>query len=404
MTNIVEEQLYTHRDTSITTVDGFVGSLSSIVRGWTVVGLLSYPNSPTEEKSRNIDLLFEEWNLETRKKYQREIEFYRNATPETKDNSSLQPLPLEVFQTLRIPVNKFNREVVITESNQEVKERSFSQFNINKLVELQKDPKYKRVDTGVLSKLGLTRDIFPKNTVWIWSRVLGQFFNLTPFIGNLTTHVDSNGGNWSISLPPVIGEYVEEKVKDSRYSQSVKNWKIREGSISFSKNGEYISHGNLHTKRDGIRNKFFFKNIISENDLIFIRFETLENEISNRIKYIRDLEIPSYEIPGKIYDMIGLVDSIKESQSAGDISIQVAGRDFIKPLIEDGCYFYATEFVPGGIFIDNSKNELERKRGIDRIDGKIYSLAQTAIKSIDFSLKFIINALSNINIVPDDLL
>jgi len=98
--------------------------------------------------------------------------------------------------------------------------------------------------------------------------------------------------------------------------------------------------------------------------------------------------------------MIGLIDSVQVSTVPGnsDVRIDVTGRDLIKLLIEDGCYFYPTDFIPGGIFANDLDSLL-----LDRIEGKLQSLAIGSEKSIGFALKFLINNLSNVGICPDDL-
>ena len=104
------------------------------------------------------------------------------------------------------------------------------------------------------------------------------------------------------------------------------------------------------------------------------------------------------DLPNNNYDMIGLVDSCSSNIINNNITTSIQGRDLRKLIIEDGCYFYPIEFIPGGIF----SNEIEEQY-LDRIDGKIINITQTAVKTISYTLKFIINNLARIKICSEDL-
>jgi len=405
MSNFEDYIEFTHRDVVITTIDGFVFDPTSIVRGWTAGALLRYED---QEGILNIDRVFgkytQEEQAENRDAFFKDKELILSFTQEELAVSSV-PLELELLKpntVFVIPKDRLSREAVIGEGKQVVKEE-FDVFLANKLKELLQDIAYFPVQKTSIKNLGgVTKAQFPRVSVWLWSRALsipnsgleseeaqeeapeGTIINLSPYIINQSTSVTKTGGSFSLSLPPLIGRFDKEK-----------GWVIKEGSLSKFKDIEhYVSEGDVHRIEEGERkrNHFYFHNIIGENDIVFIRFETLNAEIEKRIINNNKAEINKNELPGNIYDMIGLVDSAPIIYNAenSSVTINVNGRDLIKVLIEDSCIFHPTEFLAGGLAANDNSPEL-----LQRVEGKIHGLTQTAEKSIEFTLKFIFNALSN---------
>jgi hypothetical protein len=274
--------------------------------------------------------------------------------------------------------------------------------------------------TSVFKYKGLEKNTallksLPQITVWIWCKALsktkmyqtkdldGTILNITPFIKDLNTTVTKQSGTFSFSLPPLVAMWAPE------------GWRLQ--NVDYLKNRhnlEFVSKNALYAKDSSIRNQFFFHNVIGENDVVFIRFETLKREIVSpavykqienksfvsRLNTTNFLEISESDIPGNIFDMIGLVDSNELSGGATDLnfSINIQGRDLSKLLVEDGCYFFPLDYVPGGIFANEAEQDY-----IDRIDGKLSMLSQETTRNIEYTLKFIINTLSRIKICSDKL-
>jgi hypothetical protein len=288
-------------------------------------------------------------------------------------------------------------------------------FKAQKLAELEADKGYISVNPVVQGQgfNGQSQEMYPEVTVWIWCRALspkedesreltGQFFDLTPFVQRVQTNVGKNGGNFEIILPPLVCE-----LKDKQWvlSKNISSY-INDNETSLQGDGYVAESELLKFKNDElIKNQFFFHNIINSNDLIFIRFETLNMEKRQRYLDSQPYYVNKNNIANRIYDMIGLVDNNIKSENylGNDVTISITGRDLSKLFIEDGTYFYALENSQGLLkFAGQSeqKNSL-----INRIfaDGAYNFIGLYLFNSIENILKFIIQQLSNIKIVPDDL-
>ena len=357
-------------------------------------------------------------------KTENEDKFSTSTSTNTKVNLTL----LKIGTELAIPTSKVNVEVYSELSNQVVTGISTQAYIANSLKDLLEDPDYKPIIKNLKGGYASYKSNFPNVTVWIWCRALtfngyveddselqGLILNVSPFIESITTNQSSNGGSFSINLTPLIC-----------YFDYKKGWLLKtvaqcgvDGTMNYLNSGHISSIGD---NGDSLkRSIFYFNTVLSENDIVFIRFETLRNEIienhqkkeidlkqkqpykekkkiKNRLILENELIIPRTALPDQIYDMIGLIDNNSQNLSPAETSITITGRDLWKLLVDDGCYFYPLDFVPGGIFANETDEQY-----LDRIDGKLVSLCQYAVKSIDFTLKFIINNLSKIKICPNSL-
>lgn len=251
---------------------------------------------------------------------------------------------------------------------------------------------------------GGVKSLHPKMTVWIWSRVLSsslsiidnrlssdyELINLTPFISQLNVSSNKQGASFSLNLAPVQGVY----------SKNSSSWKIVGSSIIKSNSGlEYTAISSFDNE-NGELNSFFFHNIIQANDLIFISFEEL---LMEKNEYKDMFSIPFSAINSKKWDLIGLIDGneISASKEPLNVSINISGRDLTKLIIEDGSYFWSTEFGMDGTFrfAGNRENRISRRVNVGP-DG-LASYFSVATKSIEGALKFIITQLANTGLVPN---
>jgi len=330
----------------------------------------------------------------------------------TVDNSTFLELPLKLGTFLTLPLDKIDRGVLSTETNQTINTVDYNCFLAKHLVELLSDKGYKRVFTpksGAYS--GNVQEIFPYMSVWVWSRALSitdiqplkdgslnydhQIINITPYIKTLNTTVAENGGNFNISLAPITTDIGSN------------GWSIKEGTqkSTHTKVSDFVNQGHSHYESEEgelKRSRFFFEKAFQANDLVFIRFEKLELE-NNRGSFDELETISINDLPDQIFDMIGLIDNIDSStdHASVDTDITLSGRDLVKLIIEDGVYFYPSEFTDSGIFANTGAANSRLARFGSR--GGYLDRFQAANKTIDRSLKFIINNLGTIDICPSSL-
>lgn len=324
---------------------------------------------------------------------------------------SYTDLPIKIGVSFALPLSKVDRDVLTTDTNQTIDTVDYNCFLAKHLVELLSDKGYKRTFPSISETFkGTVKEIYPHISVWVWSRALSissiepekdgsttydhQIINITPYISSLDTTVSDNGGNFNLSLTPITADI------------SSNGWSVQEGTqkSTHTKVSDSINQVHTHYIQDDElkRSRMFFEKALQANDLVFIRFEKLELE-DNRGDLDELETISVNDLPNQIFDMIALVDNVEtnnEPASAGSM-ISVAGRDLVKLIIEDGVYFYPTEFTADGIFSNTGATNSRLARFGS--NGQYLSRFQSANKTIDKSLKFIINNLGAIEICPNTL-
>lgn len=337
-------------------------------------------------------------------------------------------MPVKVGTLLYLAYEKVNKPSFLTEGIDVISSNEPA-FKAAKLAELEADTGYIQVDKPINGQLALgsLTTGYPDVSVWIWCRSLsprsdedneltGQFFNLSPFIEKLTTNSTKSGGNFQIKLPPLVCELDNEtnhwKLKKAAIEQYVAG-----GSGSSLQEDGYLAHSSIlqsesveeNPSKDAddllVRSQMLFHNIIGSNDLVYIRFETLEMEKDQRYTDAQEYYISKNNLANRIYDMIGLVDSNNQSVNPAnnDVSINITGRDLSKMFIEDGTYFYALENSQG--ILKFSGQSTAKNSQLNRIfaDNGMSFIGLYLFNSIEYILKFIMQQLSSIKIVPDDL-
>jgi len=302
-------------------------------------------------------------------------------------------------------------------------------------------------------------------TVWIWCKSLnenGEFnpnsiFNLSPFIQSLDINNTETGGNFSLNLIPISGildtdedglpvgiwhplksQYVKFKKngRDNFFFRSILNQRgtrktTDEGYITpdttFGRRYQNTSTNNLNfqdVKQDGevsttIRSEVLFKNMIAENDVIFISFH--ERNFADNMS--DDFFIGHHNLAEQEWDMIGLVDT----NSTGivfensDVTSDISGRDLMKLLLEDGSYFFAKSFTnpdDSNTAFDNvdlpfsgddsnttNQNFEGNGKSLNRLvtTGMINMLFGQEARNVHFVMNLLISRLANIEICPTQL-
>lgn len=353
-------------------------------------------------------------------------------------NENLQKSPRERLikpgTIFAVPTNKINLAGLLTQGI-EVVSNNVPAFKAQQLVLLENEPSYSKVYESEQSNVlqGVTQVQYPDATVWVWCRGLsktystkdyqkevppemeGELFDLSPFIISVNTSVGKNGGSFNIVLPPLTCE-IESTTENGQISN---RWVVKSDTMKiYSEPGltendfRYLSQNNLFKDIDSsgekpqpIKNQFLFHNIISSNDLVLIRFETLQLESSQREEDSKLEYLNKDKIAGRVYDMIGLVDVNEKGEvyNNNDVTITISGRDLIKLFIEDGAYFYNLENITGQFrLVGESTRENEEMRRIVGDNSLLYlNLYNNA--SIEHVLEFIIQQLTNTGIVPTTL-
>lgn len=250
-------------------------------------------------------------------------------------------------------------------------------------------------------------------SVYVWCKSLGEHGRLidaTLFVESVRIFQGKNGGNFSVTFAPVTCDYNifdGWHIPASAFEEYIDEYGHR---VMLSRNSlhDIVSNRNAQGME---RTRQFFHTVIQSNDIVFIRFKNLKMEASFLDKYrdVGDIYMDVNELPGKVYDMIGLVDKNSENFSASDSSrgTSISGRDLTKTIIDDGSYFFPISFTQ-----DQTKsyfqNVSDDNGGVRRIQGTgaaeyndiFDAYGNNAIGDI---LQFILTQEANIQVCPDDV-
>lgn len=318
---------------------------------------------------------------------------------------------LEAPVLIRVPQDKIQKEYVVAAGNIVVPNRDFKAFFSDQIKQILRHPGYTPLNKQTKVRASnrnqdvTIRKIHNNVTVWIWCRSLGdelepgKLVNATPFLESVTINNSEHGGNFTLKLAPIKSKFVDGE-----------GWRIDETAIEqyfFQDNFQYLSRVPV-TKivNDEVRwQEYFFHNVISTNDVVFIQFEVMDME-KNRLsdeRFYNNLFISTQSIPGRNFDMIGLVDSnsITQNPASSEVNIQVGGRDLMKLLLEDGCYFFPLDFASAnGGFVNTGSNNPSFRR---LVNGELVFFNAYVDRSIEFSLRFILNLLATIKVCDNRL-
>ena len=326
-------------------------------------------------------------------------------------------IPIKTGTIIAIPAKQIDKMTLLTQGIEVVSNDTIA-FKAQALADLESKEGYNPIRKTWQTKgklnVGVLSEAYPEVTVWVWCRALsdgenndGEIFNITPFIEKITTNVGRSGGNFEFSLPPIACE-IDSVTKQWIIKKASLNSYVQ-GSSNLTQQGDgYVAESSLLSEDSGgeiRRSQFLFHNILSSNDLVFIRFETLELEREQRIDDNKNFIIDKSQLPGRIYDMIGLIDSNTQVVSGlnTDVAINISGRDLSKLFIEDGTYFYPLEMSQGQLRF--AGGSAENNAAMQRVftDNALPYFKSYFDTSIENVLKFVIQQLSTIKVVPNDL-
>lgn len=267
---------------------------------------------------------------------------------------------------------------------------TFLEAEIKKLIN---DPQYKRltlIGSDGNAAEGTVYKKINQVSIWLWSRAVspnGRYLvDLSPFIKSVNINVTKDGGNFTIEVPHISFNQVQTDYESQSTTSLSANVNLTPAQLSdlfqlpiinINKStsefnySSFVSKGSSHTiqkinksnynlsppsKDDDIssdpnyfsRNNSLFHHIVQPNDLLFIRLEKLEIDSSAYTDVKEGYAIVnSSALSGKVFDMIGLVDSapITLDGTANKQSVTIQGRDLSKLLLDDGVFFFPVQYA-----------------------------------------------------------
>lgn len=227
--------------------------------------------------------------------------------------------------------------------------------------------------------------------VWVYSRALDTLVDISPWVLSVSTSKGMDVGSFSLQLIPTFTDI--------------------QGEGKLNSYGEVVEQFNV-LKNTGGLNEDWFTKYIQNNDVVFIRYEVLKREkgsvqeIKNAKTNTSFVHSPSDLATGKMWDMIGLVDTNSFSANFGttDYVVNIQGRDFMKLFVEDGAFFIPLTMVQGSPdrwFWGGDKEKGAYRRNF--VEGAYQYLELYSFQKIEGYAGFILNQLVNIGIVPDSL-
>ncbi len=380
---ILEYYIYEHTDSSEDTVYKFFNRNENLLSGISFIEFLKYTG---DSDISNAERIYSKYTGADSSKYHDKIIKVVNSSKDNLDGSDFTDLPLEVNTVLFIPKSNFLSELIsIKGKNLFLKQGDNDFFFANKLLQLLNDPQYVRSEDILYQDKYNSLEIINQNIqVWIWSRALGKIINVSPFITQMSTS-KGDVGSFSFQLSPITDFDDIDFLNDQEILNFFPNNVNGESSLDY-----------------------FYKKI-QYNDLAFIRFERLEIDDSDRDSFSNSFEVDKNNLPKRVWDMIGLVDTVQQSSlfNSSDHIVSVSGRDLMKLLVEDGNYFMTLRYLENGktILGFNREDRWFKRMFIDKDSAKKYSPYHfyNERRSINDTIGFIINQLSNIGVVDDNL-
>lgn len=296
----------------------------------------------------------------------------RMENEDREGSGDFDDIDLPLGTRVDLPPSKVSRDLLFKFNRNIVETTNLKGFVADSLKNLLEDVNYRQTTYSNGSSLIVDNLAF---SVFLYPKTLNRWVNLTKYLFDVDTNMSDTGGNFSFNLMPVRGVFNSE-------------WEIDE---------DVASKNNVYSRN--VNDKDYFKNLISQNDLVLIRLSRLESE--------RDVEATnpnsetvSSEQPSLIYDMIGLVDTVEEGRSfsGNEASISITGRDLIKTLIDDGAYFFYGQ-VGETPFVNEPDGSTARRT---RLSFSSNSLFSYAFKTIEDTIQFIISKYSTTGLVANE--
>jgi muramidase (phage lysozyme) len=269
-----------------------------------------------------------------------------------------------------VPFNKLISQSIYTINQTIVKNNNYNVFIESEIRQLLDNPKYQRVNENqsIDVSVGSLLKKAERYTVWVWCKSISpdgcRIFDLSPFLDTVNTTNTIDGANFTITLPHImykrdknnnyvlkLDEYPYQNLSAPNFIAKTimshpQDLNTKEYKAKFTDDNNEISNNQSGYLR---RNESIFHNLIQSNDVVFIKLENfISDDNVNEIE-LRDefFTLPSDILAGKIFDLIGLVDTIPLSTQAENSDQQsiMSGRCLSKLIIDDGVYFFPVEYA-----------------------------------------------------------
>lgn len=295
--------------------------------------------------------------------------------------------------TLYIPIN--NVEIPIKyESNLTVTHTKNNEYFPPILRHLTNDPGYVSAE---LDRGNEAQQIYPKFTVWLWSRSkylegTGDkgFVNITKDVLSINTESSLNASSvFAITLIPVQCKWAFDVSQNKETCQPIR---LDDETTQISLNRIVVNKDSAGFGAESLRNLSYYEVIANENDMIFISYEKLKIDGQPSVDDVHD----------KWYDLIGLIDHTTKSVLIGtnsvDITIGIRGRDLSKAIMDDNSYFNLFSRGHAGSLYGGVFGVIERY-----FDGQYGNISAYLNKTIQQAIEFVIARVVSVGYIPDEV-
>ena len=338
----------------------------------TVANLLLYSGNT---RTNNLDRIWSKYDSDEQKKYK--SDYKSGSLPYIKPNTTII-VPRSVMEL---------ESLSMYGKNQFYEHKDFSAFFSDNLETLQKSDGFVQ-HQKLEFKGGVTATLRNENIrVYVVRKdSIGYVIeDLTPQIINCQTSKNMNGGTFNLTISDRPKE-----TSDARGYQTVTLDSVSQTESFLGSNGYYAS-------------------VLSNNDLVFIRYEQLQLEKENyKGSNLQSSDLAAYSTEGgdilRTWDMIGFITNTVATYNASpaERTLNINGQDLTKLLTEDGSYFIPLRFIEGSnkrFFYGGDAEDKWFKRNVISGDYQYYFAYKT--RSIRETIGFIVNHLSNIGLVDD---
>lgn len=259
---------------------------------------------------------------------------------------------------LAIPYNKIDSNYAIIMGEDVYIPQQNTYLYAKSISELELDSNYLPIQNKTIHS-----DLILNYQVYIFSKNRGKLFNVTKFLYYINTSMTESGGNFQLKM----------------------------GLFSLRDLEQQNSYTNENINETGYTKALYVQNLFKENDLVFIKFEKLICEEKE--------EKEKLNIKGKIWDMIGLIDTTSINSKVDNTEIDIVGRDLIKLLIDDNNFFIPYQFANSQKTAFGGSSSAIFKRLFST--GKYQLEFVYSLRSIENTLGFIFSQLTNIEVLTD---